>query len=313
VDNYLGILEARRDRLAEAVPHFVAAADIQEAFGAIEALRANLTALFITQTHLLRWQDALATSDRLWALRGRLQDPELRLTVDLSRAQALMAFGRWREADALLAAAEREVANPTANGSIRHLHALRAELAALQGHPAQTLDAVAKALALWPAAGNENDAEGRARLALLRQRAAIEDGHPAAAPPTAADGDRDTAAPARLIAQAEWAAHEGRATDADAAFHAALSAAESRGVPDAIAMAAQAYAGWLLAQGRVEDASALSGRVAPWAENDFDCALLQARVFRAAGQTEAWLRSLQHVQTMAGERPIPADVRQTAV
>lgn len=55
VNNYRGVLETERKRLADALPYFMATADTNEAFGVVEALRANLNA-----AQLLHWSQALA-------------------------------------------------------------------------------------------------------------------------------------------------------------------------------------------------------------------------------------------------------------
>ncbi|GAA0716678.1 winged helix-turn-helix domain-containing protein [Dokdonella soli] len=311
INNYFGVLETQRNRMADAVPYFVAAADTSESFGVIETLRANLSALFITQAHLLRWPDALATSERLWKLRARVSDPALLLAASGFRSRALMALGRYREAEAGLTEAEKTW--PDAHGElIRYFHEARAELAWRQGQADRAVDAADKALAVWTSAPGADDAE-RARIVLLRQRASIAAGKPIAAyptatglPPTPAAGSDIPAA--HFVAQAEWAAHEKRDADAEPVFRAAAASAEAKGVPDEIALVANAYAGWLLARGRTEDAGALAGRIAPWADHDFDCALLQVKIFHAAGQRDAWARALKQVQALAGEREIPAEL-----
>ena len=50
------------------------------------------------------------------------------------------------------------------------------------------------------------------------------------------------------------------------------------------------------------------GRVAPWAEHDYDSALLQVRLYHALGQRGPWAKALAQARALAGERDLPADV-----
>lgn len=310
VNNYLGHLEMVRDRPAEAVPYFIAAANSQESFGDVDALRANLSALFLAQARLLRWQDALSTSERLWRLRERIDDPAMQFSIAGFRARALLAVGRLREAESVLVATQS--AWPQARSeTARTLHEARTELAWLNGGPEQVIAAAREVLQ------SSIPDDDRARGALLLQRASIATGQatPADTRPTVADLDKaangvdaiteDGPAMALLVAKAEWAAHRRHHAEAERGFRHAQKAAEASGVAADIALVAQAYAHWLLARGRVEDASAVAGRIAPWADRDFDSALLQVAVFHADGQHEPWARALHQAQRLAGERRIP--------
>ena len=67
---------------------------------------------------------------------------------------------------------------------------------------------------------------------------------------------------------------------------------------------------WLIERGRLDDARALAGRVAPWAPRDFDCALVQVRALHAGGAVEAWRAALDAARALAGEREIPPALTQ---
>jgi hypothetical protein len=56
------------------------------------------------------------------------------------------------------------------------------------------------------------------------------------------------------------------------------------------------------------EAGALVGRVAPWADRDYDCALLQLRLYHALGQRELWASALATARSLAGDRRIPAEL-----
>ena len=77
-------------------------------------------------------------------------------------------------------------------------------------------------------------------------------------------------------------------------------------MPDAIVLVADAEARWLLSHGRAAEAAARAGRIAVWADRDFDSALLQVAAFHATGDADAWRRALAQAQKLAGERVIPA-------
>jgi len=303
MNNYLGQLEFIRQRVSESVPYFNAAAEISESFGSVDTLRYNLSAALHAHMRLLRWQDALATSERLHALRERIAHPGMRATIDGYRAIVAVATGRLREAETILA--ENAPAG-IAEDLTRMREQARAELAWQQGRYDLALAASARTLAVWPSKSS-SDADQAAGVALLHQRASIATGHaePANIATLEPVGD-DSLKVYRLIAAAEWSAYEKNDAEADRGFRDAIAAAETQGVPDTIVLATVAYAHWLLARDRAADASARAGRIAVWADQDFASALLQVEVFHASGQTEAWSRALRRAQQLAGERAIPA-------
>ncbi len=306
VDTNLGLLEAERGRLEQALPHLVDAADRFEALGAVERRLAVLGTVLDVQVGLLRWRDALATSDRQWVLREAIGDPGLGATVASGRAAVLLGLGRHRDAQALLDAAERDYAD-VQPAAAHYLPEQRAELQARLGQSAAVLATVATVLADWP---DEPRDLARAHLLLLRERAEAASG-------IAGEGFSDipvdleigSAATALLVAAAESAARRGDDARAEALFGRALATADVDGVPSQVALAATAFGHWRLARGEEEAAAALAGRVAAWAERDFDCALLQLAVFQAIGPREPWADSLRQVEDLAGERVIPPKLR----
>lgn len=297
VDNYLGLLDAERNRLADALVDFRDAAAAFERFGAVDALRAALTGQLEMQAALLQHADALATSERLWALRARIADPGQRLALDADRAGALLGAGRLQAAAEVLAGAAADLARPLQASDARYLHGERARLAALNGDAATAAAEAERALADWP---QRADDVRRTRVELLLQRARPE------ARPAAGDGPAASALDGVL--RAEAAARQRDAIGAERRFAQALAAAEAEGVPATTAAVAVAYADWLLAQGRAAEAAEVGGRVARWADRDFDCALLQARLYRALGRDDLRAASLRQAQALAGERRVPPDL-----
>lgn len=308
VDANLGILELYRGRPAEAIGYLAGAADRFQSFGALHELLLTLTGLIDAQLAMLQRDEAWATVERAWALRERVTDPDQRVDLMLNRAQVLFGYGRYHEADVLLTQARNSM--PTNNALLTaRARALSAELAARQQRWREAADIAGTALAEWPAAGADAD---RAPLLLIQQRALLALG---ATDEAAALLDRSRAVPAspgeqpgivaEAIAMAEWMQQRGDAATAARWFGYAGASADRRGVPAEIVAVAQAYAPVLLDSGASGRAATVVGRVAPWASRDFDCALLQLRLFHALDQHDAWFNALRLAQGLAGEREIP--------
>jgi Flp pilus assembly protein TadD len=108
------------------------------------------------------------------------------------------------------------------------------------------------------------------------------------------------------LAAAEQARAEGRRQDQYRSYSLALTDAERWAVPADLATVAVSYGESLIADADFERASAVIGRVARWADRDFDCALLQAGLYHALGQRTTWQTALARARSLAGERAIPA-------
>lgn len=302
VDQYLGRLELQRNRPGEAVPYFKAADDVLASFGAVEPLLNNLVNLVDAQSRLLHWNEALAESERLWLLRERMADVDRRVYLGAMHAGVLIGVGRFADAQAALASMRAIAADTGVGASV--LRVVQAELDWRRGRYEEALTGTTRAVSESADAPGPNDAS-RAYLELLRQRASIAAGKPVRADPPLRAGSA-TRPSALLVANAEWAAYRHHDTEAEHLFRVAAAAAEAEGVPETIAIAAQAYAEWLLGRGRANEAGAQASRVAVWASQDFDSALLQVNVFHALGQYEPWQRALRQAQSVAGEREIPS-------
>ena len=60
----------------------------------------------------------------------------------------------------------------------------------------------------------------------------------------------------------------------------------------------------------MQQAAAAIGRVSPWANRNYACALLEVRLFHALRQIGPWRNALDRARTLAGEREMPADLLQ---
>ena len=308
VDANLGMLELYRGRPGEASGYLGGAADRFQSFGALRELLLTLTGIVDAELSMLHRDEAWATVERGWALRERVTDPDQRVDLMLNRAQVLLGFGRYREAEVLLGQAKRSM--PLQNGVLTaRTRSLIAELAARRERWQEAADVAATALAEWPNAGADAD---RAPLVLIRQRALlalgdtrqagalIDRSHDAPAEPSEKPGSV-----ADALAMAEWARSQHDAERAERWFRHAIASADRRGVPAEIVAVVQSYAPALLVAGDNEKAATLIGRVASWGEHDFDCALLELRLFHALDAREPWFNALRQTQALAGEREIP--------
>jgi len=305
VDTDQAALEMTRDRPQAALGYLESAAAVFERYGAINELMETLESLVSNHIVLLQPADALAASDRSWALVSRVTDPNQRLNLVEDRVESFLLLGRLRDAGALLSTLPAD-----ANGAnafvARRLPALRARLALAQGDVA---DAAAEAKrALGMPAPSDDLGEGVAEIALVYQRAVLAQSNPDQAPSASWIDFSKPAYPVQALAIAEWDASRGDPL-AKAAYERALAMAEARGQPYDVGAVTASFGPWLIAHGDLREAGDVIGRVAPWAEQDYDAALLQVRLFHALGQPGAWKKAIAEARALAGERTIPADVR----
>lgn len=291
VDANVGTLEVDRGRPAAGMPFLDGAIESFAAMGAVNELATVRNVRALARLQLLQPDAALADSDRNWALVPHLRDRAQRADVVLARADVMIARGRLREAARLLALPEAGQALPVEAGR-REL--LQVELALQAGDGARAAALADAALRTWP---SDRNPRLRAWLQFRREQAAPGDDRPPA----------DTAVPADALLPARLARAVAQRTqdEADADYRAALALAERRGIPAEQVTAAVAYAGWLLDRDRAADAAGVLGRVAPWAEADYELALMQVRLARARGQRDVWRSAWQRAGTLAGERTLP--------
>lgn len=304
VDMYFGVIEGERGRFEAALPYLSKAADTFDALGVVERTVTSLHALLDAQMELLQWSDALATSDRQWALRARIGDPTLALLVATRRGRVLLGLGRHSEA-LKLADEAQSLSNGLGEQGLRYLYDFQAELAWNLGHWKAAADAADRALANWP---QEPNAKRRAYLVLLRQRALIADGRadPVQIEPLLQRADPQPTLAMLELACAEWAAFRRDEAQTQQHYEKALGMVAEEGGPSRLVTVAASYADWLLGGDRLEQASALAGRTSVYTARDFSSALMQVAVLHRYDRRDLWKAALQQARRLAGERSIPA-------
>lgn len=317
VDVNFGIVDARRDRFAEALPLLDGAARRLATFHDLTNEVYARVAAGLSRLSLLQPAAALADEPRLAELERREPNPQLRRYIQLARSEILAANGQLAAADALLQdaiAAARADDDPALLGSARVV-GLRRALAAGDAATARR-EADALLSARWAAETPRE--QGQLWLSLVQAELALQRQPDAAASAARARAwaKADGSAAANvyaLLAEAEAAAGAAPASEPDrasisAGFDAALRAAEAGRVPADQLTVVQAYAGWLLRVGEPARAGAIAARSAAWTETVFEAALLQARVHHALNQPVPWRAALLRARHLAGERAIPAEL-----
>lgn len=243
---------------------------------------------------LLEWPQARHHAASAWALREEVANPADRRALALGLAETLLGSGRLREARALL--------SPSGHGPVPaedpRVDLLQAELAWRGGDLRAALSIADRALA----DGRLQD-DPRLLRRLQRQRlqlglaagAPIPDGFVAIA---AADDGMDAWLIRGLAAQAS-----GREPEAGQAYRRALAKAED--VPARVLAVARIYLPWLVERHAFAQAAALADRIAPWAAQDYDAAMLQMRWSRAVGDVAGWREAAGNARRLAGDRPLP--------
>jgi hypothetical protein len=129
----------------------------------------------------------------------------------------------------------------------------------------------------------------------------------------AGDSDDPRARLFARLARAEYARKTGAGGDWRLAFADARDLAGRDGIPYEIALVAKSYVDALLAEGDLDAAAVEVGRVSRWSDQDFTCAVLEARLYAATGRNEARQTAVTRAQALAGERSIPPDALSAAV
>lgn len=310
-----GFLDAELGRPSKALPQLIEAGRGFEQWGAINEAIFVLIGEADTYLDLLEPAQAVAVADAALQLSSRVDSRTTHDALALARGRALAAAGRLSEARTLLDRLLLSVPPPDAVDETRAtLQLARIELA--DGHPdlarqrAGTTSEVLK---------NPAHARLRAEADWILVNAALRAKDPNGAANTLAAfeawASASTDRRVRLLAGLARAAVDWRNGIADAgpAFTRAREIAEETAVPAEIALVAATYADTLLAEGDLTRAEVEIGRLSRWSDDDFDCAVLEARLYAALGRDEARQTALARARLLAGEREIPTDALRVPV
>jgi DNA-binding winged helix-turn-helix (wHTH) protein/tetratricopeptide (TPR) repeat protein len=301
-----GMLDAAREQYAAAATTLDRAAVRFESFGTLNELAMTSSAAIGAHLALLEPRDALAASERAWPFRDRVSNPSVRQALVVNRARALDANGRRQEATQLL---ESVVADAESDRSNVVQAVARAELARMAFTAGHATRAAELALAAFPAIEESDDARDRVTASLIAARALRADGRDEESAAQVASLGAYSKAHAdplsgryAALALAEQRVAERK--DADADYERALDLAQRANVPADIAEVAISYGSALIAEGRLDRATAVIGQAARWADRDLRCALVQVRLYAALGQHPAWQHALATAKAIAGDRAI---------
>lgn len=308
-----GSLKIYLSRPAEALQLFRQAAEQLDRFGIMEDLAMARGNEIDAELELLQPAAALAVATQAGTRFDTLKNPLWIHTFKIQRARALLENGRLIEGRALLDELTRSI-QPVEVGLLSIVQATRAE-ADLQDGSFDTAAALARqVLSGLPAPqGPDQWSSTRGQAWLIATRALRSLHRDAEAAGEArkflawADLTRDPTnrIQARLT-EAELAWSDGRREAALAIYDDLMRLLpRDGGSPANMANVVISYGSLLIKAGYLERATAVVGQVARFAEQDFNCAVLQVRLYHALGQRDAWQAALDRAVALAGERLIP--------
>lgn len=306
-----GFVDLDRGRPAQALPQLVAATEGFKQWGALNEAIQTYVGQIGCYLALLENRSAMQAADAANVLAQNISNASTLASLTLARARALAAVGRLHESRDLLDQLRRtstdEVAIAAAGGVLARL-----DLNDLNNNAPAAADLAERSVAVLAA---PSYARLRAEAWLTEIRASLRAGdrQQAGAAIAALDrwssqADEPRAQLFARLAQAEYALRFGDGSGWRSSFDAAREAAAKGGVPYEIATVAGSYANALFDNGAAAAAAVEVGRVSRWSEQDFDCAVLEARLYAALGHNEARQTAVARARALAGERSIPVDV-----
>jgi len=265
-----------------------------------------------TTAHLALLQplDALKRSDEAIAVLDRVTDASIRYATALQRADALRRNGRLGEARVLLDELIAQTSGEESAVEQAVARAMEARLDLDGGEAAAALLLARQCIGVRPAP-TYDDVRAQAWLTVVRSLDRLGRGEEAAAALQSfavwSPADNPEVQLTLHLAMAERAAvdHDPAARQR---YDDALALATRWGVPAPLADTVASYGLYLLAQGDLSQASSVIGMVARYADRDFDAAVLQARLYRALGDTAATEAATAQALRLAGERALPHEL-----
>jgi DNA-binding winged helix-turn-helix (wHTH) protein len=309
-----GFVDFDQRRPARALTQFVTATEGFKQWGALNEALFTYEGQIACHLVLLEGHAAMQAADAAEAVAQRVENRHSLISLKLARARALVAVGRLREGRALLDAVRTETTDPITAAAAETAIA-KLELDANQ--PLAADDLAQHAVSVMTTA---NHAALRSEAWLTQVRAELRGGDRSRVTSTltafeswAGDSDEPRARLFARLARAEYARKFGAGGDWHLAFADARDLAGRDGIPYEIATVAKSYVDALLAEGDLDAAAVEVGRVSRWSDQDFGCAVLEARLYAATGRNEARQTAVTRAQALAGERSIPPDALSAAI
>ena len=299
-----GFVDLDQNRPAQALPQLVSAAEGFTQWGALnEAIYAYLGQISCDLL-LLDHAAALRAVDAAESLAQRIENAATREAVMLAKGRVLAATGRMRESRDILEKIRSTSTDPSA---IAVASVVIAEMKFDANEPDASMLAQ-KALASLETA---DLAAWRAQASLMMVRTHLRAGDVAGAASDVAAFDKwmeqsDSPRGRVLLglAKAELARRQSDPKWREP-YDATRKLAVDDGVPYEIATVVTSYGDVLLAQGDLDAASTEIGRLSRWSDQDFNCAVLETRLYAALGRDETRQTALARARALAGERIIP--------
>ena len=295
----LALLQRRSGRPQEALEQLQAAATRFGNYAAINELSATLAGIIDLQCSLLRWDDALASSERAQLLLPRLPDKQLRARLLQGRIEVLTGLGRLSEAQQALDSLD--LVGASGSGEIARSSLLAAELALARGEPARAAQLAQPLLAGAQSADTRESAFHAAALILrARPELAAQDLLPGIAPEAEL---RDCVQ--AVIVRALRLQRQQRNAEAETLLRQGLALTRTNRDLREQRSVAEALTALLLQQGRSVEAMEALAPLALLVPRDFDTALLFAGLHREMADINAWQSDLHKAAALAGERTLP--------
>jgi DNA-binding winged helix-turn-helix (wHTH) protein len=303
----LGFIATARGRMADALDLYEQAAAMGAAVGLNETELGSQLNAAQANAYLLHHSRSLEQLRGLLPRIRALDYPALHRFGSIEYINALIETGAWSEARRELArladASNEQSATADAGVDVR---LDEAQIDVVLGDYTRAI-ALADAVRHERAVADAPDLHLEGAATLLDAYVHQGDGVRAAAltRETTAWESGSARAPARLHAQvalAAYAASTGDAADAIDRYHQALRLAREFGAPLLLRDAALPFARFQLAAGAVEAARATAALVGPYAADDFDIALLTARVAAASHNASLARSYYAEAHRLAGER-----------
>jgi DNA-binding winged helix-turn-helix (wHTH) protein/tetratricopeptide (TPR) repeat protein len=306
VELNLGLVTNLRYRPAEALPLLRGVESRLIKLGAHEELAYARFGIVGVQLRLLDVDGARATSDTIWPPDAHMGNQSMRWVLFYTRAQVLVAQGQ-------LAAAENVIAQIGASAGDEpkaFVAATRAQIAQAAGRYEDAARLAANALT--PALESA-DVDQYLSIWLMRLRALRAS---APAVPVTEEVARlhawidarpnDWRRACSSLADAEQAWSTDRHEAALSAFADAMVRTERVGIPSDVVEVASRYLFALIASGKLDQAGAIGGKVAAYADRDLRAATSLAGLYHAMDRTDAWRTASANAVRLAGERVMPS-------